>query len=157
MGDGGVVGASAFGSFGFEADAIFVDAAEFGDSRADGGAVRADLGRGQDQRGIEIDEGVAFGGDALEGFFKKDGGVGAFPLRVGGREERADVWGGNGSEEGVGDGVEEDVSVGVASEAAFVGELDASDDERDAALEFVRVVALADAEHFSRSSLVASR
>src|SRR5208283_4341896 len=94
----------------------------------------------------EIDQRIASGSDALESFAEKDGGIGALPLRIGGREKRSDVGRGDGAEQCVGDGVEQNVSIGVPAESFVVDKLDASDDERDRGLELVRVVTVADAE-----------
>ena len=106
-----------------------------------------DFGSEKDEGGIQVDDCVTCGFYAGEGFLKKDGGVGILPLRVGGWKERADVGAGDGSEERVGDGVEENVAVGMASETVSVGQGDAADSERDGGLEFVGVPTVADA-HF---------
>jgi hypothetical protein len=65
--------------------------------------------------------------DSLECLAEKYGGVGVFPLRIGRREKRAYVGAGNCAEQGVGDGVQKDVAIGVAAEAPVVRQSDASD------------------------------
>lgn len=89
--------------------------------------MRADFWSGQDERGIQVYEFIACGFEALQGFPQKDGGVGIFPLRIGGRKEGSYVGAGDRAEQGVGDGVEQDVAVGMASEALVVRQSYASD------------------------------
>ena len=76
---------------------------------------------------------------------EEDGRIGVFPARVAGREEAADVSGGDGAEQGVSDGVQEYVAVGVAGEAFRVVERESADAQRHAGLECVGVKAKSDA------------
>ena len=71
--------------------------------------------------------------------------VGAGELRIGGREERADVLEPGGSEQRVGQRMREHVAVGVAGQPARMFDLDAAEHQRHAVLERVRVEAGADA------------
>ena len=73
MGNRRVVSSRPFGRFRFDADAIAGNSAQFGYMFAKLRRVRANLGRGEDQRGIEIHELIASGGNALQGFPQKDG------------------------------------------------------------------------------------
>jgi len=77
--------------------------------------VRTDFGREKYEGRIQVDNSIACGFHAGERFLEKDGGVGIFPLRVGGWKERTDVGACDGSEERVGDRVKENVPVGMAS------------------------------------------
>lgn len=140
------------------------DLEESGEVVADFFFERADFGAFEDDGGVEVADGVAGGVDAADGLDDEVGGVLPFVARVGVGEELADVLLGEGAEEGVDDGVIEDVAIAVsngpdrAGEAlapgAFggVGEFDAADDhgatlaERRVWLEAVEVVAVADAK-----------
>ena len=81
----------------------------------------------------------------LEREIEEDGGVGVFPARIAGREEAADVAGGHGTQQRVGDGVEQHVAVGVAGQALRVVQRHAADAQGHAGLELVRVIAKTDA------------
>ncbi len=73
---------------------------------------------------------VAGGGDLFERRLQEDAGGRALPARIAGRKEGADIAGGDRAEQGVGDGVEEHVAVGVAGEAFGVLDGEAADDQR---------------------------
>jgi hypothetical protein len=90
-------------------------------------------------------DGAAAIAHELAGVFEEDRGGGAFPLRVGGREKCSNVGSGNGTEQSVGEGMQQDVSVGVAAQALVVRQLETADSKRDAGLESVRVPAEANA------------
>src|SRR5262249_55246173 len=81
----------------------------------------------------------------LQGFFQKDRRVGAFPLWIRRRKQRAYVGSTNRAEQRIGDGVQENVSVGVAAESLVVMDRHASDLERHAGHELVGVPAESDA------------
>ena len=115
MSDGGVVQIQAFGGFCFEADAIGGDAEQLGDTGADRRGVRSDLRSGEDEAGVEVSDGVAGIVHASQGFAQEDDRIRAFPSGVRRREKRADVGRGHGTEQRVGDGVQQDVAVGVAA------------------------------------------
>ena len=61
-------------------------------------------------------------------------------------EVGADIAQGSSTEQGIGDGVQQSVGVGVAEQAFFKGDGYAAEDERAAGHELVDVVALSDAE-----------
>ena len=69
---------------------------------------------------VEMDDDAAARGDPPGGVRQEPIGGCAFPLRVGGREMRADVAVGERAEDRVGQGVQPDVGVGVADEAAIM-------------------------------------
>ena len=54
-----------------------------------------DFGRGQNQRGVDVDDAVAGVLQLFHGQVEEDGRVGVLPARVAGREEAADVAGGD--------------------------------------------------------------
>ena len=56
----------------------------------------------------------------FQGQVEKDGRVGVFPARIAGREEAADIAGGDGAQQRVGNGVQQHVAVGVAGQALGV-------------------------------------
>jgi len=142
---GDVIEIEAFGGFGLDADLVEFDAEEVGDADAHFAGDGRDFGRGENEGGVDVYDAVAGVLEFFKGEIEEDGGVGVFPSRVVGREEGADVARGHCAEEGVGDGVEEDVAVGVAGEAFGVVEREAADAERNAGLEDVRVIAKSDA------------
>ena len=146
---GGVLG-EAFGGFALDADVFEVEQEKVGDALAQFGSNGDDLGAVHDEHTVDVDDLVAGEGDFFERGLEEDGGVSALPFGVGGREEGADVAGGDCAEQGVGDGVKEEVAVGVAGEAFGMVDLEAADDERDAGLESVGVKAETDAHaHWS--------
>ncbi len=92
--------------------------------RADGVAVRPDLGTFADQGGVDMGEFSAARGHALDCVAQKAVGGGAAPLRVARREMGADIAVRNRAEHGVGDGVEQHVGVGMADQPAVVRHFD---------------------------------
>ena len=91
VGDGGVVGPHAFGSFGFDADARGLDTKQAGNALLNSEGVRGDSRRGQNQRGVNVADAVAGFVDQAQRLTKEDGGIGALPLGIAGREVSADV------------------------------------------------------------------
>ncbi len=150
VGYGGAVLGEAFGGLALDADVVDVDAEEVGDALAHLAGQGNDLGAVHDEDAVDVDDFEADEGDLFERGLEEEGGVGALPLGVGGGEEGADVAGGDCAEEGVGDGVEEEVAVGVAGEAFGVIDLEAADDQRHVLLEGVRVKAETDAHAHCR-------
>lgn len=118
---------------------------QVGDAVAEVGGYGADFGSGEHEGGVHIDDAVAGVLNFFEGEVEEDGGIGVFPARVAGRKETADVAGGDGAEQGVGDGVQEHVAVGVSGESFGVGDGEAADFEGHSGLECVRVPAVANA------------
>ncbi len=92
---------------------------------------------GEDQGRIQIDNLIARVATRFKAS-RKYCRICALPLGIGWRKKRPVVGGGDGAEECVGDGMEKDISVGVAAQALVVGKADASDDERDSGLELVQ-------------------
>src|SRR5208282_530459 len=110
---------------------------------------------GQYQRGIQIHEFVACDLDALQRLLQKQGRIGVFPLRIGGRKQRSNVGSGDGAEQRVGDRVQQNVAVGMAAESFVMRQSHASDFEWNTGLEFVRVPTVTDA-HFRFQDLILS-
>ena len=81
----------------------------------------------------------------LGGMGEEEGRVRAFPARVGRREMLADVAEAGRAEQRVGDGMEDDVGIAVAGEAAAVRDCDAAEHDRPFAGEGVNVEAHAGA------------
>jgi hypothetical protein len=81
----------------------------------------------------------------FEGQVKEDRGVGILPAWVAGREEAADVARRHGSQQGVGNGVQQHIAIGVTGQAFRVFERHAADAQRYAWFESVRVPAKANA------------
>jgi hypothetical protein len=157
VGDGGIVRSHALGSFGLDSDRVRGQCCQLRYARADRCSVWADLGGCQNQSGVEVDDFISRGPHALQGFFEKERRVGAFPARVGGGEQRADIGRGDCPEQGVGDCMKQDVAIGVASEALIVRKSDAADLERDAAFELVRVPAKSDSSFWFQVSSKSSQ
>src|SRR6202795_2905167 len=135
----GVFCAHAFRRFCFDTYAVRGNFAQLGYVLANRVRMRADFWSGEDQRGIQVDEFVASGLDALQRLAQKYGGVGVFPLWVGRREQRSNVGTGDGTEQRVGYCVQQDVTVGMAAETFIVRQSHAADSQRNSGLEFVRV------------------
>ena len=68
---------------------------------------------------------------------QEDAGGRALPAWIAGREEGADIAGGDRAQQRIGDGVQEDVAVGVAGEALGVRDGQAANHQRHAGLEGV--------------------
>ena len=113
--------------------------------RADRGCVWSNLRRSQNERGIHIDHRVARCLYTLERLSKKKGRVCALPARIRGREEGTDIGRSDGAEQGISQRVQQDVTIRVPAQAFRMRQCHAANLERNAALEFVRVPAVADA------------
>ena len=94
---------------------------------------------------VEIDHAPAVAVQARERFTEEEGGVGAAQRGSVVGVGVADVAEAGGAEQGVGDGVQHDVGVAVAGEAARMLDADAAEQERPAGFEPVGVVSDADA------------
>lgn len=123
MRDGRIVRAHALWSFCFDSDLIWLYAQQFSHARLNFLCVWNDFWLGQDQRGIHIAYFVPRKPHLLQRFLKKNDGVGAFPFGIGRRKVAANIPGRDRSEQGIGNGMEKNVAVGVASKAFRVGKL----------------------------------
>ena len=95
VGNGGVVSSHAFGRLGFDPHTIVRNLQQSGDVFADLDSMRADLGRIEDQRGIDIDDLVSGSLDPFQRFPEENDGISPLPLRIRGRKQRSDVGSGN--------------------------------------------------------------
>ncbi len=105
-----------------------------------------DLRVREDQRRIHIRYCVSSRFDPAQRFFEEYGRISALPSRVGRRKQRSDIGCSNGPEQRIGDGVKQDVTVGVTAQTFGMFEVDSADLERNSSLELVRVPTIADAE-----------
>ena len=138
---GYVVEAEAFRSLGLDAYLVEMDGEQIGYADAHFTGDGRDFGGSEDEGDVDVDDAIAGVLELLGGEVEEDGGVGVFPAGVARGEEAADVAGGYSAEESVGDGVEEDIAVGVSGQAFRVVEGHAADAQRYSGLEFVGVVA----------------
>src|SRR2546425_5739305 len=143
MRDGRVIGTHPLRSLGLQSDRMLRDFQQLGDASADCSSMWADFGLSKDQRGVHVRDGVAGSAYAVQSLLQKDDRIGAFPLKIRRREKRADVRGGDSAEQSVSGGVQEDVSVRVATQPFVVRQSHPADLERNAGFEFVRVPAVA--------------
>lgn len=133
-------------------DAFDRNAQEAGQIIADGLLGGCEPRSFEDDDGVGVDDAPAGCMDPTEGLGDKDRGIRACPAGVGVGEDLADVRASDRSEEGVGEGVEEDVAIGVACGSAVMFESNAADDEGTTTpdggkrLQAVEVPAQADAE-----------
>ena len=79
--------------------------------------------------------------DKVDGVGEKDGGIDAAPLRIAGREVTANIPGADRAEQRIGQSMQPDIRVGVAREAAIVGQRDAAEHYMVAFLEGMNIEA----------------
>jgi hypothetical protein len=109
------------------ADPVERQVQQFGQAGAHRLAVRLHLRGLADQGDVDIDHPAAAGPHPLERMGQEPVRGRALPLRVGGREVVADVAVADRAEQGVGQGVQADVGVGMADQGLAVGDLDAAE------------------------------
>jgi len=148
MRDGRSVKIEPLWSLRLQPNTITLNAEQLRHPRANRCSVRTDLRSRQDQARIEVGDRVSGVVHSLQRLPQKDHGVGAFPLRVRGRKQRSNVWRRNGSEQRVGNGVKQDVSIGVTAESMVVLESNAPDLQWNARAEFVGVKAVSNASRW---------
>jgi len=139
-------GADGVGRVEVDADGGRRETESGGEPFADGGAKILEFRAFEDDGGVDVGDGIAAIGGEFLGVEEELNGVRAAPLGGGIGEMHADVAEGEGAEDGVGDGVREDIGIGVAGETEFAGDGDAAEDERAASFDAVSIPALADAE-----------
>src|SRR5262249_5403813 len=122
-----------------DADAVELDSERMRDPFADRAAVVLQLRALEDDGGIDVDDRVAELERKLFRVAEEDERIASFPARVGIGEMHTDIAEGGGAENGIGDGVGEDVGVGVSGESEFAGDGDAAENERAAGLDAVHV------------------
>ncbi len=127
MRNGGIVGAHAFGGLCFDSHTRRVDAEQTGDVLLNRLGMRADLRSSEDQSAIHISHHVSRVLDLLAGFADKDRRVCALPFGISRGEVGSDVSRGNCAQQGIGQGVQQYVAVGVSGETAVVWNQHAAD------------------------------
>jgi len=115
-----VVRAHAFGRFGFDPYTVPRNSAQPGDVFADRFRMRSDFWSGKYQSGIQIHQSVARAFDALQGLAQKYGGIGIFPLWIRGWKQRSNIGTRDGAQQRVGNRMQQDVAIGMASETFIV-------------------------------------
>lgn len=159
MGGDGTIFAEAvdfFVSFAFDVNLIEFDFEELGNVVADGIFVGTEFGFLEDDGDVDVVDVVLGGVHFFDGLDEENTGVGAFPLWVVIGEELADIGEGECTKDGIGDGVVDDIAIGMADAAAVVIEGDTADDEVCTFFKSVEVEAVANAErecHFKPYSL----
>ena len=108
------------------AHAADIDAEQVGDAGHHGGGVRGDFGLLADEGDIDIGEGAAAGGDAGGSMAEEAGAVGVFVFIVAGGEMAADIAFGERAVDGVAQGMDADIGVGMAGQTMGVGDLNAA-------------------------------
>ena len=78
--------------------------------------------RGQDQSAVHVAHRVSSLVDQLQRLAHEDRGVGALPLGIAWRKVGPDIAGGDGAQQRIGEGVQQDVAIGVAGESAVMME-----------------------------------
>ena len=119
--------------------AIERKAGKLGDLGAHGVAVRPDLGRLAHQRQVEMGDAPAARFHALDREGEEPVGGRALPLRIAGREMRADIAVGQRAENGVGQRVQAHIGVGMAGELVRVRDAHAAQHDMIAGREGVHV------------------
>jgi hypothetical protein len=140
-----VVQVHAFGSLGLDADLVDADAQQIGNASPHLPGDGENLGRGQHQRGVDVHDAVACVAQLILRKIQKDGGVGVLPARIARREKAADIAGGHGAQQGIGNGMQQHIAVGVAGQALRVVQRQSADAQRDSGLECVRIPTKSDA------------
>src|SRR5438477_7917981 len=101
--------------FGLEADTIVAYVKQSGDVPANLSAVRADLGSSQNEARVEVADLVSGIAHSFQCLLQKDYRVRAFPFGIRWREQGPDIRGGNRSEQGIGDGVQQHIAIGMSA------------------------------------------
>lgn len=112
----------------------------------DGAAKILELRALEDHGGINVDDAITSIGRELLSVEQKLNGIGAMPFgrRVG--EMHANIAESECAEDSIGDGVAEDIGIGVAGETEFAGDRYAAENERASGFNAVGIPALADTE-----------
>lgn len=156
------VGADAFftageaellGGGGFDGDVIRVYAHDVGKGLLHLGNVGVEFGTLGTDGGIDVANGVASGGDDVEGLAEQNLGVDVLELIAFlGGEVVADVTHVGGAEDGIADGMDEDIGIGVSEQSEGVLYLDAAEPEGTTLDKLVDIVAKTDS-YFHRECL----
>ena len=137
MSDGSVVCPHTLGSFGFDADTLGGDVKQSRYAGPNCQSMRAYLRSRKDQRGIYVGYREARLLRPPESLLEKDCRVRALPLRVLRRKQRADIRCRDRAKQGVGQSVQQDVSIRMAAQSLRVRQCHPADLEWDTSLELV--------------------
>ena len=138
--------AEVFGGGGLDGDVVKVDVHYLGEGLLHLGNVGIEFGPFGTNRAVDVSDGVAFGGHDVEGAAEENLGVDVFKLvALLGREVVADVAHVGGTEDGVADGMDEDIGIGVAKQSEGVLYLDAAEPQGATFHQLVDIEAKADA------------
>ena len=113
---------------------------------ANSSGMRTDFRLCEDQCGIKVGNLVARTFYSSERFFEEHCRIGALPLRIGRREQRANVRRSHGSQERVRDRVQQNVAIRMPAKALGIVERDPANLQRNSGLELVRVPSVANAD-----------
>lgn len=137
--------AELFGGGGFDGDVIDVDAHDIGEGLLHLGDVWVELGTLCTDGSIDVANGIAFGCYEVDGFAEKYLGIDVLELVTFFRGEVvADVAHVGCTKYGIADGMDENVSVGMAEQSMCVLQFDATEPEVASFNKFVDIVAEAD-------------
>ena len=120
-------GADGFASFGFDSDLVNVDVEDTGDAVADGVLVVGEFGAFGVDHAIEVYDVVTGFVDSGGGGVKHFGGFAGTVGGVGVGEQAADIWQRGGTEQGIGNGVQQHIGIAVADELVIVRHVDAAE------------------------------
>jgi hypothetical protein len=127
-------------------DAIHLDAQQFGQTGAHGGGLRPDLGSFADQRHIGMGDGKSPRGGPVDGMGQEDMAFRALPLRVAGREMRADIALGQGAIDRIGQRVQTHIRIRMSLQATVMRHGHAAQHHVIAGAETMHVKAVAGAD-----------
>src|SRR5690349_21213225 len=105
--------------------------------------MRPDFGSIHNQRGIDVGDRITSSRHTFLRLAQKKSRIRPLPLRVGWGEQRTNVRSGNGSEQSVGDGMQQCITIGVASQTMGVRQSYTTNFQGNAGLKFVRVPTVA--------------
>src|SRR5437868_8497739 len=124
-----------------DGDARDVETGDLGDAGAHGIAQWPDLRALADHRDFEIGDPAAARGDAVDGIFQELVGRGALPLRIARRKVRTDIAVRQRAEDGVDQGMQADVAVGMGEKTFGMRHAYAAKHQMIAVAEGVHIVA----------------
>jgi hypothetical protein len=139
MCDGSVVGTHTFGSFRLKPDAISWNTKKLRNALANGRRVRPNLGCGQNQRGIDIDDRIPGGARPLQSFLQKYRGIRSLPFWVRRWKQSPNVRRRYRTEQGICQGVQQHISVRMPAQAMSMWQRHAANLQRNASFELMRI------------------
>jgi hypothetical protein len=110
------------------------------------------LGGFSQQSGVDVEDGGFFCFGEAGGFSQEESTRDIFPLGVGIGKVGSDITGAEGTEDGVGQGMEKDIGIGVTFETPFVRNGDAAKDERASRDKGMNIITKANSQHLETMS-----